>query len=574
MNFESIPNEVLLELFDYFDDVELLRSFDSLNSRFNDLLYNQWRFHRLNFKSVIRHTFEMICRRHLPLIAERLIALSLSAGKENPHQIRYFCSLFPSFSPLTQLRSLTIFNIHSSETMLQITQRCAELISLTHLKFHSCYVLTGRNLVKEILDNIWSLPKLSHFELDVVLIPEELNNWRQHQTIISTSLKSLSLPRNIFRWKDFNQIFFHAPGLSHLTIRIFDDYYNQSEPSFDLFPLLHTLKIIWSESRNPSELMLLFHNTPNLRQLDITLAKIFTGQQWENIIENYLPKLQVFRLQMQDTIRCIENINELINSFRSPFWIDERQWFIRCSSTNDTVFLHTLPSTFQYFYIEPPQRWITTAPYNTQQEFDDNITGIINERYFKQVLSPDTQMRHLRQLCIRLPIPNQFWTIVPSLTRLDSLFIEAHNDKYRDQLQTLLDRATHLRSLCIKQDSVLPLQTAIFTYTNASVRRFQIQGCRYYFTQEECQQLILSPIGSQCDVLSVIVQDRRSVVYLVKKLINLRLLYVRCKDDRILHEYSYTTYDKKLVPWLQRQLPSTCTVIRDSDDTSRIRIYF
>ena len=293
-----------------------------------------------------------------------------------------------------------------------------------------------------------------------------------------------------------------------------------------------------------------FQTTPNLRQLDIVIERIFNGQEWENIIENHLTKLKVFRLQMQqnlgDSFRHL-SIAKLADSFRNPFWIDERQWFIRCFTMGGIIFVHTLPSTFQYFYVDPPETWKTTSPYDDRQQLFDNISGIINAKYFERIFSPAIQMFNLRYLHIRLPIPDNFWTAVPSLTRLDYLSISSHNNEYRSQLQALLDRAIHLRSLHIEQESDLPLQTALFTYTNASVRRFQIQGCRYYFTSKECQQLILSPIESQCDVLSVIVQDRRSIVYLVKKLINLRLLFIRCKDDR-LHPTKprYETYDREL----------------------------
>ena len=171
----------------------MILSYYGLNSRFNGLLYNQCRLHRLNFKSSSRHIFERICREHLPLIVDRVVALSLSAGKENPQQIESFCSSFPSFSPLTQLRSLTIFSIHSSEKMLQITQNCSELINLTHLIFNSCYALDGRDLEQEILNNIWNLPKLSHCELGIGLRTE----WHNHctPTIISTSLESLSFSK-------------------------------------------------------------------------------------------------------------------------------------------------------------------------------------------------------------------------------------------------------------------------------------------------------------------------------------------------------------------------------------------
>ena len=190
--------------------------------------------------------------------------------------------------------------------------------------------------------------------------------------------------------------------------------------------MLHVLNIVCTESIDLSRLVLFFQNIPNLRQLDIVIERIFNGQEWENIIENHLTKLKVFRLQMQQSRSGFlhrSSTAELVNSFRNPFWIDERQWFIRCFTMGGIIFVHTLPSTFQYFYVDPPETWKTTSPYDDRQQLFDNISGIINAKYFERIFSPAIQMFNLRYLYIRLPIPDNFWTAVPSLTRLDYLSI-------------------------------------------------------------------------------------------------------------------------------------------------------
>ena len=125
-----MPNEILLDLFDYLDDIDLFRGFYGLNSRFDYLIHDQGRAYRLKFRSVSRCTFDMICQEHLSLIADRVFALCLADGKEAPEQINRFCSYLPSFSPLIQLRSLTIVNVRSRDTMFQITQKCHELKTL------------------------------------------------------------------------------------------------------------------------------------------------------------------------------------------------------------------------------------------------------------------------------------------------------------------------------------------------------------------------------------------------------------------------------------------------------------
>ncbi len=47
-----------------------------------------------------------------------------------------------------------------------------------------------------------------------------------------------------------------------------------------------------------------------------------------------------------------EQVNGLIDSFRTPFWIDEHQWFVRCLETFRLIDLHTLnnPCDHQFTY--------------------------------------------------------------------------------------------------------------------------------------------------------------------------------------------------------------------------------
>jgi hypothetical protein len=64
---ERPANETLLNLFEYLDDVDL---------------------HRASHRAVLHST----CRQHLPLVADRLIALHLSNSDDPLHQVNLFLS--------------------------------------------------------------------------------------------------------------------------------------------------------------------------------------------------------------------------------------------------------------------------------------------------------------------------------------------------------------------------------------------------------------------------------------------------------------------------------------------------
>jgi hypothetical protein len=147
--------------------------------------------------------------------------------------------------------------------------------------------------------------------------------------------------------------------------------------------------------------------------------------------------------------------HELITSFRSPFWIDEHQRFVRCLTQNSRLYLHTLFNTFKYYNTKLPDSCISTYPHDDQQKFYNNITTIYDESFFDQFISYEIRLFNIQYLRMKFPINNQFWSIVPSLKRLDSLSILFHTDSFQSQLQAILDRAVQLRCLYIHQNSSL-----------------------------------------------------------------------------------------------------------------------
>ena len=94
---------------------------------------------------------------------------------------------------------------------------------------------------------------------------------------------------------------------------------------------------------------------PNLCYLTLETMNIcMNGHEWEKLIANYLPKLKIFRLKMTFNFSNNDNIfeqtDELVDSFRTSFWIEQHQWYVRCdcyySSYSAIGTLYTLPYTF------------------------------------------------------------------------------------------------------------------------------------------------------------------------------------------------------------------------------------
>lgn len=562
MKLELLPNEIFLDLFDYFSGVDLLQTFYDLNSRFNFLLYNQFRFYRFRFYWISKYIFDQTCQQHLPFITDRITSLQLSNSKETSKQINLFFSYFPSFRQFIHLRALTISNLHSYDLLLRFTNECQYLSNLTHLGFHTCSSIYIANDFQVIIDNIWRLPKLTSCHIDIDIKQSVFC----FPTIISVSLQSISILRQEFQLDQINQLFQYTPHLKHLFI--FAGIWTDDNSILSSFPTLIKLHVCFISSYEIPKMILFFKSMPNLRHLSVSLwSGLIQGHQWGKIIRDHLTKLKTFRIKMEASFHDGEDIqqiaNELIDSFRTPFWTIKHRWFVQCITSRITVRLDTVSSESTYYEAIIPDSWQSTCSHDNQQEFYDNMTSVYST-FFDQLIPLNIRLSNINYLHIKLPIKDQLWWIIPNFDRLKSLTISSHADTFQSEVQTLLDRASHLITLTIHQNKSIPLQMSLCNYTNTSVSRIDLRGCIHYFNVQECLILASSPLLVQCEVLFIRVNDRESIIHLINNIHVLRALIVRCQDDE---------HNDELVQWLHSHLPSTCSIVRDSEDDSNISIW-
>ncbi|CAF1427871.1 unnamed protein product [Adineta steineri] len=350
MNFNLLPNEILLTFFDYLDGDDLLHAFDGLNARINALLYKQYRRYYFDFSVLSKRNFDLICQQYIPLIADHILALHLSDSELTPGQISLFFSYIPSLRQFTHLRSLSFTYLRSKDILLNVAIELPHLVQLTHLEFKSCSIPDYDETDFELLtNNIWNLPNLTHcyFNIDKTeqqsfIIPSK----------ISSSLKYLSINNDVLNWNLINRLFQHTPNLKYLRAHI-DCSKNGDGYIGSSFSTLTSLNIFIAGSHS-SKIIPFLQNTPNLHHLNIRIAgpNFIDGYQWEDLIRNYLLKLKTFHFSMIN-LHCIrlmteEQIHELMHSFRSSFWIDEHQWFVRCIGDGYYIRFETVSNAFRY----------------------------------------------------------------------------------------------------------------------------------------------------------------------------------------------------------------------------------
>ncbi|CAF2742766.1 unnamed protein product [Rotaria sp. Silwood2] len=580
MKLEDLANEILLDLFELLDDIHLLHAFNGLNSRFNMLLFNRFQTYHLDFRSLSKHNFSIVCQQYLPIIINQVITLHLSNDNETPNLLQLFLSYDFTLNRFNHLQTLSLYHMDSLSILNEILLQCHHLPYLIHLNVIKCNFDQREREILYLINNIWSLSKLTHCNLDNIFVSKLLFTSMPtiSQSIEYLSMKNIYCPLSIL----FN-LFQCTPCLR--CIHIMDVIGYEDEQLQPIVSSLSSMNISFSGSMYSLEK--LFRIVSNLYSLTIRTSSMFlNGYEWEEIIINHLSKIKVFRLKMEFSFPTHKNkeeqIDKLLDSFRTHFWIDEHQWFIQYDYIPTNAFncdvLYTLPYAFEDLTYASKQLSKSTCPENKIFQRFDRVKVL---RYSNQdeYLSNESNTHssrflNIRHLEIDLPFNDHLFTIV-SLNRLVSLHITLPLNSDHFLLEGLLDRIPHLYSLTIQHWS--SIHPTLFQVKNESLRRLVFVQSptipnNFYFNNVECTALSNSPLGFHCEVLVIDVQCQTNILELIKTMTNLRSLTVQCNDDEW-NIWSSSTANDELVTWLQKHLSSTCLVIRDPKKVSNIQIW-
>jgi hypothetical protein len=321
---------------------------------------------------------------------------------------------------------------------------------------------------------------------------------------------------------------------------------------------------------------------PNLCQLRFLTHRIYIdGQKWEEIIHNYLPKLTRFQFKMEQELPFYNKVEQkmdvLLESFRLPFWIYERQWFVRCDydGENKKYYIYTLPYAFDDFLELPilskSTYYLDDDHHHSSYQSVRNLTCI---SHFYENLTTSHRFNNLHHLSVRFPVNEYFWSIITCFRQLTSLNVYKYDGKKSNQyqLQSIFDRAQNLHSLSLVNSTSAVSQMELFEYRSMSIRRLDLRPLSEWYTNQECTTLSHSPLGTQCEVLLIRVENRTCILDLIKTMSKLQAMNVRCRDDT--WNKQLTAKNDELIKWLKHHLPSTCMVTRDEHSIySNIRLW-
>lgn len=590
MVLESLPNELMLSLFDYLSLVQLFQAFYGLNSRFNTLVLVHCRKCHLDFRLMAKTNFDAICNNYLPSIVDGVISLGLSDDDNTPQQIGLFLSHNFHLKQFINLQTVSLSNIRCPYILDKLITECFHAVSLTHLTLADCHIQTNRDAADRLYNKIWMLPKLTYCWLDINV---ENRSYFPLPSIRSTSLKHLSISNISCYFNELIRMFQLTPNLQRLSID-FIDYATEYDLSMSRLSITR-LKLSFDSSWNI--LQYLLQNMPDLYHLTLETCNIYvSGHQWEELVENYLPKLKIFQFKMRFSSLNANSkeiqTSEILDSFRTKFWVDEHQWLVRChwySSDEqyqlDFVDLFTLPYAFKEFlsYTGCTLAKSTCPNDNEYWSYDRVNTLCYGSSHFTNSIISRVRFSNIQSLTLSLPFNAQFFCVISKLNQLKSLSVSINNHKKVDnimcQLQMVLNSAPYLNSLSVGAWSSSGLQVSMLKNATKSIRKLNLQGYAYgknwfYFDDEQCHQLSASSIGFQCETLLIRVKNRRNILDIVNGMHNLRALNVRCEDDlRTYQTNILPSTEDEYLEWLRLQLPSSIIITRETHNIHTIRLW-
>lgn len=323
-HFESFPNEIIYEIFEYLDAFHIYQSFWNLNTRFQELLMLSNFPIKFNTTNIPKSLFQDYFEQFIKSNRHRVLTMNLS----NSFITELLVKSSKGIKRFTNLEKLLVDNINPT----YVEDIIAKLSSLPKL---SSLILKLNN--ENSQSNISFARKLPLRVFKYCVQPvnvDDLFARRSITTNCSSSIEHLVI-KNRMNDKDLLIILSHVPQLRRLSVDHLFRYYrraNQNLPNISKNLTDITIKL---EHMNFDYFECLIINAFSyVKALTITInddEKYLNAKRWERLISSYLPHLRIFDIRCANFVINENDENacrSLMDRFSTRFWT-ERQWFFR-----------------------------------------------------------------------------------------------------------------------------------------------------------------------------------------------------------------------------------------------------
>ena len=399
----TLPVEVLFYILDRLDTRDILFSFRNVCTYFHAIAstYNRYKIEFTSTSPVAD------IRRICPMIKpENVISYILMSRHYKSDDIKDRIQLFLSLIDVHQfirLRSLDLFDMGESNfNQLMHHICCVSTVKLLSLRWIMAQSMSHNTI--DLLSSIMVMPSLRRLHLS-----------RIHPKIyrISTpnQCKVEELTIEECTYTQLCDILHHLPNLRALST----SYCNMDETDqigFSTSFQLLTSLTLRSPAMQIDQLESLLSFTPSLIYLHIvshssTFSFLQRVSQWEQFIRQKLPLLEEFKCYAYTGEYHYENVQDIeliINAFRTSFWLKEKRWYITCKYINtDTRTGIMLYSSIASSTDFPDNLSPGILSYSTSTTKNDDIANMISTWNARLNLSAMNDAIFLHKVCSYVP---------------------------------------------------------------------------------------------------------------------------------------------------------------------------
>jgi hypothetical protein len=332
----TLPAELLHRICDFLDAETIVLSFRHVCVQLFAVAetYNRY---KVRFSSLSKMN---ICR---IIPAENVVSLDFGNERSTIMWIELFLSI-SDIHQFTRLRSLSIRHINARDLKI-ILYYVAMNCKLTSFAIYSD-ILQISDDTWQLLSSLIAQSTLYNLSLNFDLSNKEKLSWPRQSTITNLSFGTCTV-------KQFSSILQNSPHLHTLVMN------NCLMTEIDKTFLFKSHQQLNSLTLNDMQMTMdklesFLSLLPSLIHLNLTSSgKPFEFVQrlsrWEKFVPVRLPRLSQFEFCIFCYCSDWENFDVLIDAFRTPFWLEEKRWFVTCQFRDDwtssfTVFTSPEPS--------------------------------------------------------------------------------------------------------------------------------------------------------------------------------------------------------------------------------------
>ncbi|CAF1205472.1 unnamed protein product [Adineta steineri] len=359
MKFEQLPNEIVVECFQYLNAPDIFHSFDRLNYRFYILIRN---IHlHLNFEQVKKSSFNEFCEtiRINPKIKRNIIYLKLS-NIDLREQIQSFLSLF-SLNEFIRLRSLSFIGTLNYHTEYEQLSSMLTLLPDLYRFYAPRWTIEAEAISKTKIQVL------------------TLENYRPTSIYGTSSVTSLRI--TLCTVSQLQSILNYASMLKYIKIDTINDYDMEDDNNVDYksdfskICAVHLKQLHIDYSITSFRFIeLLLKCTPNLRIFSIVTHmahNMIDADRWQYLIKSSLPLLRVFNFRFDCCYsESYDTMLIKLSPFQTDFW-HQHNWYINYVIDGGIPSVYTIPYIPTYYTLTSTMKKYNSPSTNVLNEFDN-----------------------------------------------------------------------------------------------------------------------------------------------------------------------------------------------------------